>query len=128
MQTPQEITVWYILPALRRELTIALKNKKIKQTKIASILGITEAAVSQYLKHKRAKAIKFDENIIIEIKKAADNMLNDEHCHRYEIQNLINIIKKTGFLCKIHRKYDDVPKCCNVCITQNLEEIKCRSI
>ena len=37
----------------RRELTIALKKKNIKQKQIASILGVTESAVSQYMKNKR---------------------------------------------------------------------------
>ena len=60
MITPQELEVWYILPAIRRELTISLKEEGLKQRQVAEILGVTEAAVSQYIKSKRAKAIKFN--------------------------------------------------------------------
>ena len=31
MDTPQEIEVWYVLPALRREIAIALKKQGLKQ-------------------------------------------------------------------------------------------------
>ena len=127
MLTPQEINVWYILPALRRELAVILKKKKIKQKQIARILGVTEPAVSQYLKNKRARAVHFSKKIKREIDKAAENMVQDKTCHRYELQNLINLIKKSGFLCKIHRKHDHVPLCCNVCVTQNKGERKCKS-
>ncbi|MBN2422571.1 hypothetical protein JXB41_05050 [Candidatus Woesearchaeota archaeon] len=128
MCTPQEIEVWYILPALRRELTLKLKKKNLKQKQIASILGVTEAAVSQYSKNKRANSITFNLKINKAIDNAAENMINDKTCHRFELQNLINFIKKSGFLCKVHHKYDTVPKCCTVCINNEKGERKCRSI
>ncbi|MBN1502610.1 helix-turn-helix domain-containing protein [Candidatus Woesearchaeota archaeon] len=116
MQTPQEISVWYILPSIRRELALALKKKKLSQKQIASILGVTEAAVSQYLRSKRARSIKLPNEILIAIRKSADNMLKDRSCHIFEIQKIMNLVKKTGFLCKIHRKHDNVPRCCTVCL------------
>ncbi len=116
MLTPQEINVWYVLPALRRELTLVLKKRKIKQKDIAKILGITEPAVSQYLKNKRAKALDFPKDVKKAIGTAADNLTKDKSCHRFEIQNLLDLIRTSGFLCKVHRKNDDVPECCNVCM------------
>ena len=44
---PQEIEVWYLIPAIRAELAKELLKEGINQTKIASILNITNAAVSQ---------------------------------------------------------------------------------
>ncbi|MFH1405899.1 MAG: hypothetical protein ABIG52_01635 [Nanoarchaeota archaeon] len=52
---PQEIEVWYILPAIRKELVLALKEKGHTQKEIASFLNVTEPAISQYTKEKRAK-------------------------------------------------------------------------
>ena len=115
MQTPQEIEVWYILPAIRKTLTIELKSMGVSQKKIAYLLGVTEAAVSQYKKNKRANEISFPKDIQVMIKKAADSMTSTKKCHRYEIENLLKSIRKDGMLCTIHRKYDDVPKCCHVC-------------
>ena len=57
---PQEIEVWYIIPAIRRELTkILIKQYNLKQKKVAMLLGISEAAISQYLSNKRGQEIKF---------------------------------------------------------------------
>ena len=54
LKHPQEIEVWYVLPAIRKELVVTLKEKNLTQKKIAEFLNITEAAVSQYIKQKRA--------------------------------------------------------------------------
>ena len=57
---PQEIEVWYLIPALRREFTrIFIKDYGLTQKQTADILGITEAAISQYLRLKIANQIKF---------------------------------------------------------------------
>ena len=55
---PQEIEVLYILPAIRRELTIEMKKIGLEQKKIAEYLCVTEAAVSQYLNSKRASQLR----------------------------------------------------------------------
>jgi predicted transcriptional regulator len=44
-----------ILPAIRKELVISLLKTKKKQKEIAAIIGVTPAAVTQYIKGKRAK-------------------------------------------------------------------------
>jgi uncharacterized protein len=125
MHTPQEIDVWYILPAVRREIAMALVKKGMKQREIAKKLGMTEAAVSQYVKNKRAKSVELPAEIRKDIQKAAMNLANEQDCHRYEIQAILSTIKKSGFLCKVHRKYDKVPVCCNVCL-QNSEVRACQ--
>jgi predicted transcriptional regulator len=116
MHTPQEIDVWYILPAVRKEIALALAKKGMKQREIAKKLGMTEAAVSQYMKNKRAKSIELPAKIREDIHKAAGKLATEQDCHRYEVQTILNTIKMSGFLCKIHRKYDKVPECCNVCL------------
>jgi len=125
MHTPQEIDVWYILPAVRREIALALAKKGLKQREIAKKLGMTEAAVSHYVKNKRAKSIELPAGIRRDIRKAALNLANEQDCHRYEIQTILQTIKLSGFLCKVHRKYDNVPACCNVCL-QNSEVKICQ--
>ncbi|HLC55710.1 MAG TPA: hypothetical protein VJJ23_00555, partial [Candidatus Nanoarchaeia archaeon] len=72
---PQEIEVWYIIPALRREFASILKEKGFPQKQIAEKLKLTESAVSQYLKLKRAKDLDFDSNIQKEIKLAVDRFI-----------------------------------------------------
>ena len=76
---PQEIEVWYLLPALRREIALELINKyKFSQREISEILGITESAVSQYLKSKRANELKFSNSELIKIKKCVKEIFKDK--------------------------------------------------
>ena len=84
LQTPQEITVWYILPAIRRELAKAMLTKNLKQKQVAKLLGITEAAVSQYLRSKRAKQVEFNKDIKLKIQEAANNIINARQINSLE--------------------------------------------
>ena len=63
LKHPQEIEVWYILPAIRRELVVVLKEKGISQKKIAEMVGIVQSAVSQYLAGKRGGEVVFPKDV-----------------------------------------------------------------
>ena len=54
IQSPQSIELHYVLPAVRREIALKLKEKGLGQKEIAKRLSVTEAAVSQYINDKRA--------------------------------------------------------------------------
>lgn len=117
LDTPQEVEVWYVLPALRKELSIALKEK-ISQKEIAKLLGITEAAISQYTKQKRAAKLKFNQEIKKEIKKSSKRIFKEKKRTTVagELQRLCKIIKKKHVLCQLHKKYCKTPlKECKVC-------------
>jgi predicted transcriptional regulator len=51
---PCESAVKYKVPAIKAELARKLKKECKSQKEIAKLLGVTEAAVSQYLSGKRA--------------------------------------------------------------------------
>lgn len=93
---PQEVEVWYVLPAIRRELAKAMKTKvvprpneegkivdhKVTQKEIARMLGVTEPAITQYLLKKKGQRSRGDqvdlpETIVKEIDKAADTMISE---------------------------------------------------
>jgi predicted transcriptional regulator len=44
---------WKILPAVSRELATSLEKNGVARAKIASVLGTSEAAISQYISGKR---------------------------------------------------------------------------
>ena len=111
---PQEIEVWYVLPALRKELALALKQKGLKQNEISKKLGITESAISQYFKRKRANEVSFNKKIKQEIKNAAEKIIKNNSLIS-EIDRLCRIVKKENVLCDIHRRYSKVPKRCAIC-------------
>ncbi len=58
---PCEIISWRVLPAVRRELSKYLVEEKNTPRKaVAQKLGLTEAAVCQYLKRKRGGSYSFN--------------------------------------------------------------------
>ena len=107
MLLPQEIEVWYIIPAIRRELTQELLNLGLNQKQIAERLDVTPSAVSQYIKNKRASKIKFDDKIKKEIKQAAKKIAENKSCCIVkETNELCKQISNSGFLMEIQRKFN----------------------
>ncbi|MBC7115179.1 MAG: transcriptional regulator [Archaeoglobi archaeon] len=78
MRSRCEDAIWYIIPALRRELTVELYNSGLTQKEISKCMGITQAAVSQYLKSKRGATVNLSEEIREEIKKLAERIKRGE--------------------------------------------------
>jgi predicted transcriptional regulator len=104
---PQEIEVWYIIPALRKEIAgILVKKHKLSFEKAGEILGISKAAVSQYLSNKRATKIKLNEEIKKKVEIAAKKMLKDKRSAVFEIENLLKEMKKNKEYCEICKKYN----------------------
>ena len=142
---PQEVEVWYVLPAIRRELAKVMKTKtvprvgednkqkehKITQKEIAKMLGVTEPAITQYLLTKRGRRSRGDqvvipERFLPELEKSADTMIrqnevkgsNDDmfEIMTHEINRLIKVIRDDGAMCDIHRQFSaHVKDKCSAC-------------
>ncbi len=52
---PCEKAVWYYLPQIRADLARELVHTGMTQSRAAKLLGVTPAAVSQYLNRKRGQ-------------------------------------------------------------------------
>ena len=115
---PQELEVWYLIPALRKELAkIFIKDYGLKQKTAAECLGITEAAISQYLNSKRGNEIKFSDKAKKEIREAAKEVIEDKKDIRKKIYELCVSMKKSKALCEFHRLQNKkVPKNCKICL------------
>jgi predicted transcriptional regulator len=111
---PQEVEVFYLLPAIRREFAIALKALGKSQRDIAKLLGVTDAAVSQYITKKRGHDVSLPADMAKAIARAAPS-ITDHHAFVHEAQRALARAKEGGFLCKIHGQLADVPKGCDVC-------------
>ncbi len=112
---PQEIEVWYIIPGIRAEFAKSLSSKGLPQKQIAKMLGITEPAVCQYLKNKRASTLKFSHDIIEDINRSSDHLKNNSDFIK-ETQKICGKLMDSGFICKVHKEYNkDLPKDCNIC-------------
>ena len=53
---PCESAAKYKVPAIKAKLARELKERGMSQKEIASLLNVTEAAISQYLSGKRARS------------------------------------------------------------------------
>ncbi|MBS3170092.1 transcriptional regulator [Candidatus Woesearchaeota archaeon] len=111
---PQEIEVWHIIPAIRKELVVALKEKGNSQKKIADLLNLSEAAVSQYLKLKRAREIIFNADVKKYIKDAAGR-IKDKTTAYQELQRIIEHVKTTKTICQIHMGMEAGLEGCDIC-------------
>ena len=114
---PQEIEVWYLIPALRRELVkIFIKDYNLSQKKSAEILGITESAISQYLKSKRGGKIAFSKKEKEQIKKSADKIIKKPETLMKNLNDLCVSFRKTKVICDLHKSQDKgIFKNCDVC-------------
>ena len=111
----QEIEVWYIIPALRKEISRLLTEKHgLTFEKAGNILGISKAAISQYLSNKRANKIKLSSEVKKEIVKSAKIMSENPSMSVSEMQRLIRFMKENKCSCEVCKKYNkDVLKYCN---------------
>lgn len=122
MELPQEIELWYVVPSIRKALVTELKKHNIKQKDIAPLLGITESAVSQYMKDKRASCCyeSFQQEPLKgEIESSARTILDQEDpdpaVAMREIARLCRIIKEKKIICDIHRKQNPNLGKCDIC-------------
>lgn len=117
MNLPQELEVWYVIPALRKAFSEMMLKKGLKQKEIAQKLEIGKSAVSQYLKSQRGTELKFDKKMLKKIEKSVDKILKNKSGVREEIMHLCRLIRKEGLLCGFHRSKDKNMKKCEVCLT-----------
>jgi predicted transcriptional regulator len=75
LKTPCEIIIWKILPTIRSELARSLVQEfGLSQRETARRLGLTDAAVSQYLSEKRGTTRVENEALKKDIHEAASRI------------------------------------------------------
>lgn len=117
MKPPCELIVWYVLPTIRAELAKELIKLGLSQKEVSEKLGITQAAVSQYVKDKRGKGIPVNKQIRNSIKKLAIDIAEGDS--RKDIIPglcmICSIVKSSGSLCDLHKEEDSNLEGCDVC-------------
>lgn len=111
---PQEIEVYYIIPAIRREMALALKALGRKQKDIADVLCVKESTISQYFSGKRAGDVLLNDAVISAVKGAVGR-IRDRASFVGEVQRIVGIVKAQKLMCSIHIQKGGMPKACNVC-------------
>jgi len=78
MKLPCEHAMWYTLPRIRAELAKTLVKKGVSQKEVARKLGVTPAAVSQYLHKKRGEKEHLPAQQEKLVEEAAEELKNSE--------------------------------------------------
>lgn len=118
MKIPCELIVWYVLPSIRRELARELvETHNLTQAEVARRFGVTDAAISQYLKSKRGANKEIENSgkypeFRAEVEKAALRMLNGSDIVT-ETCNICRMVKKSGMLNRIYEIHagENAPTC-----------------
>jgi len=112
---PQEIEVWYVIPAVRKEFAIQLvKEKSMSFEKTGQILGISKTAVSQYLSNKRANKLRLPATVKKEIRKSVDIVMKEPKRIVKEIERILKIVKQNRCSCGVCIKYNpEIKKYCD---------------
>lgn len=118
---PQEIATWYVIPSVRREFVKEMIRQGLNQREAADKLGLTQAAVSNYMKDKRASVIQLNQKIQDLIKSSVVNILSKQSDVFQELYTVVAACEKDLTVCQIHAAYDEVPKNCDVCFHHEKE-------
>jgi hypothetical protein len=84
---PCEKAVWYHLPQIRADLAIELVKTGMTQSQAAKKLGVTPAAVSQYIHKKRGQQSQKSRIYRQEIKAAVTKICED--ASNLELQGIV---------------------------------------
>lgn len=105
---PQEIEVWYIIPAIRKRLAVCMTtHHEASYEKAGKILGISKAAISQYIKSKRASQVTLHKDAQDEVCKSCELLLAEKSTATEEITRILTFIKKNklpSIVCKKRKR------------------------
>jgi len=106
-RTTCEYMMWSGLPVIRKGIAESMINEfGLSQKETAEKLGVTPAAVCQYVSNKRGRIEISDEKILKEIKISAENIINNGGNH---------VIPETCRICKILRASKQAELFCPSC-------------
>jgi len=106
-RTTCEYMMWNGLPVIRKEIAVSMINDYgLSQKETAEKLGITPAAVCQYISKKRGRIEISDSNLLGEIKLSAQNIID---------QGGDSVIPETCRICKLLRSSGEFDLFCPGC-------------
>jgi len=116
---PAEIESKVTIPLVRALVAKKLvKEKMFTQEQVANVLGVTQAAVSNYLRGVRGLSVELKENpvIINWVNLITDEILSNKPKEEIakKINEAVEDIRRQRMLCEIHKKLEpeiDVESC-----------------
>lgn len=127
MSVPCEAVVKSVAPALRAMVAKRLLDKySLKQKETARLLGITQAAISKYVRRVRGKALDLESIPEIQtlIEKVADRLVDGKISRPQLVLALCEactLVRNKGLICSLCRRKDRALRNCSICRTENLK-------
>lgn len=123
MKTPCELVVTTLLPTIRASIAVELvKRHGMKQKEAARLLGLTTAAVSQYLSMKRAtkrELYPFRSEKFKELVKEAADVIASQPGEVEAMRALCRCcteVRRERLLCEVHREIAPGLRDCDHCL------------
>lgn len=117
MNPPCIAAVWYLIPAVSASLAKQLAAEGLSQSEIAAKLGITRAAVSQYISGKRGIELSLgpkSKKALARLAKKLAASKSDDATLSLAMCEICAIARKEKVLCGLHRK-KGADKGCKIC-------------
>lgn len=122
LKPPCIVVVQHVLPAIRVLIAKELIEKHgLKRVRVAEKMGITPAAVTQYLKEVRGeravKIVESSDKVIKVVSKIADGLAKDEASVYDVLENICRacrIMMSDGLLCEMHKEILPALKKCEI--------------
>lgn len=124
---PCEIATKSLIPTIRALLAIELtKSFGMTQSEAASLLGITQSAISRYAHHERGtilrKEIEKEDELKTLLTQSATSIANDDLSTTEVVLQICNLCKVTrgkGLMCELCERIGPTTttKQCKVCFT-----------
>ena len=119
-----EIGYRYLMPFLRATLVRMLVERGLSEVKIASILVMTQSAVSRYANMKRGSVVDLSNkrDVMDRIQSLANRIVEeglDPFTIQMELTKIALYSLARGYICEFHEKIDPRidPDKCSVCKT-----------
>ena len=108
-RTPCEHILWNGLPVIRKEIAESMiSDYGLNQKEAAEKLGMTPAAVCQYLSKKRGNTAIENKELLKEISLTAERLIQDKEA---------DVVEETCRICKLFREKGVFPSACDTCLT-----------
>lgn len=112
MFLPCEIAVKTLVPAIRSAIAKELiQTCRLKQKDVATILGVTQTAVSKYFRNRRGIALNVEEieEVHLMIKEIVGQLANGD-MSKYELVSKLcvacEVLRQKGFMCDFCKRSD----------------------
>lgn len=106
------VVVSYILPAMRAQIARELINKYgLRRSEASKKMGVTPAAVTQYLKRARGEItrcmVEDSEEVTEAVSQIAETLVKDEASMCEVLDKMCKVcraMRSSGLLCEMHKK------------------------